>query len=137
MVCPPIWQLVTGSWVTVTERRRDDEVLIWLYDASPAGCPPPGRNAPYAAKECVPGAWRYCVVSRLVSARRIEPGLPGSSAGDIPRPGRLARNSPARQANTAVPAPRAPSIPWLSWITLIVWVRLVSRWRTPGFRSGR
>ena len=34
------WQIsqrVIGSWVTVTGKRRDDEVLICLYDASPAG----------------------------------------------------------------------------------------------------
>jgi hypothetical protein len=27
---------VTGSWVTVTGKRRDDELLIYFYDASPA-----------------------------------------------------------------------------------------------------
>jgi len=33
----PDSQRVTGSWVTVTGNRREDELLIWLYDASPAG----------------------------------------------------------------------------------------------------
>jgi hypothetical protein len=28
---------VTESWATVTGKRRDDELLIWLYDASLAG----------------------------------------------------------------------------------------------------
>jgi hypothetical protein len=32
-----IWQRVTGSWVTVTGKRREGDLLICLYDASPAG----------------------------------------------------------------------------------------------------
>jgi hypothetical protein len=32
-----IWQRVTGSWVTVTGKRREDDLLICLYDARPAG----------------------------------------------------------------------------------------------------
>ena len=32
-----IWQRVTGSWVTVTGKRREDELLICSYDARPAG----------------------------------------------------------------------------------------------------
>ena len=31
-----IWQRVTGSWVTVTGKRREGDLLIYLYDASPA-----------------------------------------------------------------------------------------------------
>jgi hypothetical protein len=31
-----IWQRVTGSWVTVTGKRREDGLLICLYDASTA-----------------------------------------------------------------------------------------------------
>jgi hypothetical protein len=34
------WQIsqrVTGSWVTITGKRREDDLLICLYDASPAG----------------------------------------------------------------------------------------------------
>ncbi len=30
-----IWQRVTGSWVTVTGKRREDDLLICLHDASP------------------------------------------------------------------------------------------------------
>ena len=32
-----IWQRVTGSWVTVTGKVREGDLLICLYDASPAG----------------------------------------------------------------------------------------------------
>jgi len=32
-----IWQRVVGSWVTVKEKRREGDLLICLYDASPAG----------------------------------------------------------------------------------------------------
>ena len=32
-----IWQRVTGSWVTVTGKRREGDLLICIYDASPAG----------------------------------------------------------------------------------------------------
>jgi len=28
---------VTGSWVTVTGKRREDDLFICLHDASPAG----------------------------------------------------------------------------------------------------
>jgi|GEM_PF-3238966 hypothetical protein len=34
------WQIsqrVTGSWVTVTGKRREGDLLIWLCGASPAG----------------------------------------------------------------------------------------------------
>ena len=34
------WQIsqrVTGSWVTVTGKRREGDLLICLHDASPAG----------------------------------------------------------------------------------------------------
>jgi hypothetical protein len=32
-----IWQRVTGRWVTVTGKRRESDLLICFYDASPAG----------------------------------------------------------------------------------------------------
>ena len=32
-----IWQRVTGSWVTVTGKRREGDLLICLYDARSAG----------------------------------------------------------------------------------------------------
>jgi hypothetical protein len=32
-----IWQRVTGSWVTVTGKWREGDLLICLYDARPAG----------------------------------------------------------------------------------------------------
>jgi hypothetical protein len=32
-----IWQRVTGSWVTVTGKRRESDLLICLYGARPAG----------------------------------------------------------------------------------------------------
>ena len=32
-----IWQRVTGSWVTVTGKRRGDDLLICLYEASRTG----------------------------------------------------------------------------------------------------
>jgi hypothetical protein len=31
-----IWQRVTGSWVSVTGKRREGDLLICLHDASPA-----------------------------------------------------------------------------------------------------
>jgi hypothetical protein len=51
------WQIsqrVTGSWVTLTGKRRDeDELLIWLYDASPTEVilPCAAPNALRAAEE--------------------------------------------------------------------------------------
>ena len=32
-----IWQRVTGRWVTVTGKRREGDLLICSYDATPAG----------------------------------------------------------------------------------------------------
>jgi hypothetical protein len=32
-----IWQRVTGRWVTVTGKRREGDLLICPYGASPAG----------------------------------------------------------------------------------------------------
>jgi hypothetical protein len=32
-----IWQRVTGSWVTVTRKRREGDLLICLHDVSSAG----------------------------------------------------------------------------------------------------
>ena len=32
-----IWQRVTGSWETVTGKRREGDLLICLYDATLAG----------------------------------------------------------------------------------------------------
>jgi hypothetical protein len=32
-----IWQRVTGSWVTVTGKRREGDLFICLYDARLAG----------------------------------------------------------------------------------------------------
>jgi hypothetical protein len=29
-----IWQRVTGSWVTITGKRREGDLLICIYDAS-------------------------------------------------------------------------------------------------------
>jgi len=52
-VCWQISQRVTGSRVTVTGKRREDELLICLYDASLAGvilpCATPAPNALHAA----------------------------------------------------------------------------------------
>jgi hypothetical protein len=52
------WQIsqrVTGSWVTVTGNRREDELLIWLYDASF------GRViSPCASIERAPRGYRMC-----------------------------------------------------------------------------
>ena len=34
------WQVsqrVAGSWVTVTGKRREGDLLMWLYGAGPAG----------------------------------------------------------------------------------------------------
>jgi hypothetical protein len=31
-----IWQRVTGSWVTITGKRREGDLLICIHDASPA-----------------------------------------------------------------------------------------------------
>jgi hypothetical protein len=34
-VCWQIWQRVTGSWVTVTGKRREGDLLIWLLSCQP------------------------------------------------------------------------------------------------------
>jgi hypothetical protein len=36
---------VTGSWVTVTGKRREGDLLIYLYDASPDGVTLHGARA--------------------------------------------------------------------------------------------
>ena len=47
---------VTGSWVTVTGKRRERDVLITSYDASPAGVtwPHARSNARLAAEARIP-----------------------------------------------------------------------------------
>ena len=46
-----IWQRVTGSWVTVTGKGREGDLLIYLYDASPDGLTLHGAHA---ARSCLP-----------------------------------------------------------------------------------
>ena len=59
-----IWQRVTGSWVTVTGKRREDDLLIYPYDARPDGVTLHGARAArrLAAEAVDPG-------------RRIWPGI--------------------------------------------------------------
>ena len=45
MVRWQIWQRVTGSWVTVTGKRREGDLLICLYDARPVGVILPSAHA--------------------------------------------------------------------------------------------
>jgi hypothetical protein len=60
-----ISQRVTGSWVTVTGKRREDELLIWLYDSSP-----PGVILPCACTERDPRGMRACMEARIDYKRR-------------------------------------------------------------------
>jgi hypothetical protein len=36
MVCRQTWQRITGSWVTVTGKRREFDLLITFHDARSA-----------------------------------------------------------------------------------------------------
>ena len=51
MVWWHIWQRVTGRWVTVTGKRRELDLLITFYSASPAAVatPCPVLAVPFTA----------------------------------------------------------------------------------------
>ena len=74
------WQIrqrVTGSWVTVTGKRREGDLLICLYDAIPAGgimlrCP----RRTQATRHAAGGAGREnvtkeCLHTRTLAARGL------------------------------------------------------------------
>ena len=46
-----IWQRVTGSWVTVTGKRREGDLFICLYDARLAGVILHGTHATFYRRE--------------------------------------------------------------------------------------
>ena len=61
-----IWQRVTGSWVTVTGKRREGDLLICLYDARPAGVILHGAHT-----ALTPRGMSGCLAAALAQMRRL------------------------------------------------------------------
>src|ERR1700731_3746737 len=88
-----IWQRVTGSWVTVTGKRREGDLLICLYDASSPGVILPRGHGMHGAV-CRPGRGDVGVGGGLLEQHGKLAALLGGEAGAEVPPDRLPVHRP-------------------------------------------